>query len=147
MKIKRLLATLTCAALAALTLPAFASPGDPDIGFNPNPNGNVLSTSVQPDGKIIIGGGFTTVGGVTRIHIARINADGTLDAGFDPNVGGGTVNSTAVLADGKILIAGDFTTVGGAARNYIARINADGTLDAGFNPNLGFIREVMAKRR
>ena len=46
---------------------------------------------VQPDGKILIGGDFTTLspnGGaaVARNHIARLNPDGTLDTAFDPNV-------------------------------------------------------------
>src|SRR5438552_13755906 len=58
-------------------------------GFDPNANGTVRVVVVQPDGKILIGGDFTTVspnGGaaVTRNHIARLNPDGTLDA-FNPN--------------------------------------------------------------
>ena len=40
---------------------------------------------VQADGKILIGGGFTTIGGVARNRIARLNPDGSLDTGFDPN--------------------------------------------------------------
>ena len=45
-------------------------------GFDPNANGPVDVVVVQPDGKILIGGGFTTLspnGGptVTRNHIAR----------------------------------------------------------------------------
>src|SRR5437588_13073339 len=53
-------------------------------GFDPNVNGSVLPVVVQPDGKILIGGGFTTLapnGGetVTRNHIALLNPDTTLD--------------------------------------------------------------------
>ncbi|MFZ3375089.1 MAG: delta-60 repeat domain-containing protein, partial [Chthoniobacterales bacterium] len=53
-------------------------------GFNPNGNAPVRVVVVQPDGKILIGGDFTTLspnGGVavTRNHIARLNPDGTLD--------------------------------------------------------------------
>src|SRR4051812_8450622 len=45
-------------------------------GSDPNVNGSVLPVVVQPDGKILIGGGFTTLspnGGaaVTRTNIAR----------------------------------------------------------------------------
>ncbi len=94
----------------------------------------VYSVAVQADGKILLGGDFTTVGGTPRNHIARLNADGTLDTGFNPNANG-DVYSVAVQADGKILLGGNFTTVGGTARNHIARLNADGTLDTGFNPN------------
>src|SRR5216110_2666698 len=59
-------------------------------GFDPNANGTINVVVVQPDGKILIGGAFTTLspnGGaaVTRNHIARMNPDGTLDTAFDPN--------------------------------------------------------------
>ena len=113
-------------------------------GFDPNANGTVRAVVVQPDGKILLGGSFTTLspnGGaaVTRNRIARVNADGTLDTTFNPNASN-TVLSIAVQSDGKILLGGGFTTLspnGGAAvtRNRIARVNADGTLDAAFNPN------------
>ena len=43
-----------------------------------------IATAVQPDGKILIGGVFTTVLGVTRNNIARLNTDGTLDTAFRP---------------------------------------------------------------
>ena len=39
--------------------------------------------AVQADGKILVGG-FTTLGGQTRNCIGRLNADGTLDTGFNP---------------------------------------------------------------
>jgi hypothetical protein len=77
---------------------------------------------VQADGKVIIGGQFTTVAGTARNRIARLNADGTLDSTFDPNAND-DVRSTAVQADGKVIIGGFFTTVGGTARNNIARID------------------------
>ena len=48
----------------------------------------VHATAVQPDGKTILVGNFTQVLGQARNHIARLNADGTLDAGFDPNANG-----------------------------------------------------------
>ncbi|MGI8604664.1 MAG: hypothetical protein ACR2OZ_16960 [Verrucomicrobiales bacterium] len=114
-------------------------------GFDPNANSVIHAAVVQPDGKILIGGGFTTLspnGGapVTRNGIARLNPDGTLDAAFNPNTSGSSVFAIAVQPDGKILIGGDFTTLspnGGApvTRNRIARLNPDGTLDNVFDPN------------
>lgn len=117
-------------------------------GFDPNANFYVKVVAAQPDGKILIGGEFTSFspnggGAVTRNRIARLNADGSLDTTFDPNAGG-TVNSVVsvivVQPDGKILIGGDFATLvpnGGLAvpRNHIARLNPDGSLDTAFNPN------------
>jgi hypothetical protein len=77
-------------------------------GFDPNANGPVYVVVVQPDCKILIGGGFTTLAQrwtpVTRNHIARLNPDGTLDNAFDPNANN-FVNAIAVQADGKILRA------------------------------------------
>jgi uncharacterized delta-60 repeat protein len=84
---------------------------------------------VQADGKILVGGEFTT----PRNYIGRLNADGTLDSGFNPGPDG-NVYSLAVQADGKILVGGYFTTLGGQLCNRIGRLNADGTLDSGFNP-------------
>ena len=82
-------------------------------GFDPNANGAIRVVVVQPDGKILIGGDFTTLspnGGaaVTRNHIARLNPDGTLDTAFDPNAND-IVYAIAVQADGKILVGGAFT--------------------------------------
>src|SRR5687768_17379325 len=124
-------------------------------GFDPNANNLILAVVVQPDGKILIGGGFSTLspnGGaaVTRNGIARLNPDGTLDAAFDPNANG-SVNTIALQADGKIVIGGFFTTLspnGGVAvtRNRIARLNPDGTLDASFDPNAnGAVRSLAVQ--
>ncbi|MBN8459517.1 MAG: cadherin-like domain-containing protein [Verrucomicrobia bacterium] len=116
----------------------FLSPGllhaqTPD-GFDPNANNRVYSLAVQADSKLLIGGAFTAMSGVTRNRIARLNADGTLDGSFSPDANH-VVNSLAVQADGKILMGGFFTTVGGVTRNRIARLNANGSLDSSFNPN------------
>src|SRR5436190_5301507 len=92
-------------------------------GFDPNANSLVEVVLVQPDGKILIGGSFTSIapnGGsaVTRNRIARLNPDGSLDSTFNPNANA-VVYSLVVQADGKILAGGDFTTVGGQVRNRI----------------------------
>ncbi len=108
--------------------------GTLDSDFSPDTNGRVLALLVQPDGKALLGGSFTSLGGVTRNFVARLNVDGTLDTGFDPNLNG-QVNTLALQADGKILVGGGFTTVKGAARLRLARLNADGTLDGSFEPN------------
>jgi uncharacterized delta-60 repeat protein len=108
-----------------------------DTSFNPNANTNVLSIALQPDGKILVGGDFTTIGGEARSRIARLNSDGTVDTDFDPNIDSnpGSVFEIALQPDGKILVGGSFFTIGGVTRNNIARLNSDGTLDTSFNPN------------
>ena len=57
-------------------------------GFDPNADNVVRAVAVQPGGKILIGGDFTSVQGVARNRIARLNADGTVDTAFNPNANG-----------------------------------------------------------
>lgn len=98
------------------------------------------ATLLQPDGKIIIGGDFYNYHGIARSRIARLNSDGSLDAGFDPGLGvsnEGYVNAIALQNDGKIIIAGFFSAYNGIARLNIARLNPDGSLDGSFNSPLG----------
>jgi uncharacterized delta-60 repeat protein len=114
--------------------------GTLDATFDPGTGANdeVLRLALQSDGKVLIGGRFTEVGGVARNRIARLNANGTLDATFDPGTGtNGTPWHLALQPDGKVLIGGAFTEVNGVARNRIARLNANGTLDTTFNPGAG----------
>ena len=113
-------------------------------GFDPNANGTVRVVVVQPDGKILIGGDFTTLspnGGaaVFRKHIARLNPDGTLDTAFDPTANA-AVYAIALQADGKILVGGDFNknegiSIGGQMRNRIARLDATTGAADSFDPN------------
>ena len=104
---------------------------NPD-GFFP-PQGYVSSIAMAPDGKIFIGGAFTSYNGVDRGAVAKLNADGTLDIGFNPGAGANNVVSAlAIQNDGKVIIAGNFTSFNGVPRNCIARLNANGTLDTGF---------------
>src|SRR6185295_2728148 len=73
--------------------------GSLDATFDPgmSANNEVRSLAVQPDGKIIIGGLFTTYSGTSRNRIARLNADGSLDTSFDPGTGASsTVMSTTL---------------------------------------------------
>lgn len=119
-----------------------AAPGDVDAGFNPGAGARVYATAIQPDGKMLAGGGFTTIASESRNRLARFNANDSLDAGFNPNVNGDVYSITA-LPGGKVLIAGEFTTVGGVTRRYLARLNADGSPDPTFNSNVDGIFPVV----
>lgn len=128
----------------------------PDIGQVTDTNGTVHCMVLQPDGKILIGGNFSSIGGQPREGIARINANGTVEDTSTFNIGtgvvhlstgGGGVHSMALQPDGKILIGGIFTTVNGLSRNYIARLLPDGTVEdtttfnTGAGPNT-YIRAI-----
>ncbi len=134
----KLFLTLTIS-LIALHLQISAQSLTLDAGFNAGVrDSRVLSyVSVQqPDGKVLVGGSFSFVNGISKIGFTRLNADGTIDTTFNPGGSGtgGGVLDIIVLGDGKILIAGDFVSYNGTAIAKLARLNADGTLDTTFNP-------------
>jgi uncharacterized delta-60 repeat protein len=121
----------------ALASIAQAAPGDIDRAFNGGMrfNGAVASAALQPDGKLVIGGAFTTLGGGWANRVARLNTDGTLDRTFE--VGKGPdANVTIVLRqdDGKFLVAGHFTNFNGFERRGVVRLEANGAVDASFVP-------------
>ena len=119
--------------------------GSSDSSFGPAVNNAVRAVVVQPDGRILIGGQFTTLGGglgmVPRNYLARVNADVRPTPASIP-VRTPSCSLFALQADQKILVGGDFTTLGGGglgttARAQIGRLNADGSLDTSFNPGAG----------
>src|SRR6266568_2733999 len=120
-------------------------------GFDPNANSLVTVVVVQPDGKILVGGNFTTLspnGGaaVPRNRIARLNPDGTLDTAFNPNANA-QVNAIALQADGKILVGGFFNrarSIGGQTRNYIARLDPTTGAADSFDPNANYFVHAIA---
>jgi hypothetical protein len=101
-------------------------------------NGEVRDILPQANGKIIIGGTFTTLrnaantNDVTRSRLARLNENVTLDESFSQNLNG-DVRVLFELADQKFLVGGAFSNIGGVNRSRMARLNADGSLDNSFN--------------
>jgi uncharacterized delta-60 repeat protein len=95
-------------------------------------NGGVDAVVVLADGKILIGGSFTTINNQRANRIARLNSDGTLDTTFDAGVGpNDSVSVIVAQPDGKILISGYFTSFAGTSTGYftVIRLNANGSLD------------------
>ncbi|MDX2188374.1 MAG: T9SS type A sorting domain-containing protein [Bacteroidota bacterium] len=114
--------------------------GSIDSSFNLGlgPNSIIYDIAIQPDGKIIVGGAFSSYNGINCSAIARLNSDGTLDNTFIKGIiVNGRINSIAIQNDGKILIGGPFYTYQGILSKQIARLNLDGSLDISFNPGTG----------
>jgi uncharacterized delta-60 repeat protein len=97
----------------------------------PRAQDNIKALAVQPDGKWVVGGEFTSIGGQARNYLARVNADGSVDAAFNPDASNG-VTAVVVQPDGKLLAGGYFGNIGGVPRGLLARLYADGTVDGGF---------------
>lgn len=88
----------------------------------------VNAIAIQTDGKILIGGTFTTVRGSTANRIARLNAiDGSLDNTFSGSFTQ-TVNAIKIRSDGKILV--------GANSGASCLLNADGTVNLQFSSTI-----------
>ena len=96
--------------------------------------GLVNKVLVQPDGKFLIGGTFSTIASNIRGRIARLNADGTLDNTFNPPGGANdVVYDIDLQTDGKVVLVGQFTALNGNSNmQKVGRLNADGTLDTSF---------------
>jgi uncharacterized delta-60 repeat protein len=102
-------------------------------------NSSVTSIILQPDNKILVGGGFSTYSGTSRNRIIRLNTDGTIDNTFTIGDGfDGFVQSIILQSDNKILVGGSFSTYSGITRNCITRLNTGGTIDNTFNIGDGF---------
>jgi uncharacterized delta-60 repeat protein len=147
---KRTFTHILAIGLLALTLGIGghgAAPGALDTTFDP---GEILwqgfafpafkhAIVLQPDGKVVIGGQFDTVGGVSRILIARLNPNGTLDTSFNTPlqtilISGsqeGEVYDILQQPDGKFIVSGYFNVAG--QWKTVVRLNNDGSLDGSFN--------------
>lgn len=134
-----------------------------DPSFNSNISGGQVNCVLPlPDGKIMIGGMFTSfiypgVGGVSQPDLARLHEDGSRDESFTTALEahsiaeGVDVYDIEMQADGKILVCGAFKGAysgSGANRKFlersnIVRLNADGTVDESFNVSLnGGVHDV-----
>lgn len=129
---------LLCAAVACCLAPAAAGAqpvlSPPIDGVFAG--GQVSAIARQPDGKVVVAGTFDHVNGVPRHFLARLNADGSLDTGWDANPDGG-VGALTVDAAGDVFVGGSFQHIGGLARAGLAKLSAagTGTADATWNPN------------
>jgi hypothetical protein len=101
-----------------------ATTGAIDTGFAPNVNGTVTSMVQVPGSTdLIIGGNFTSVNGVARQRLARINSTtGAVVTSF-------TATASAIVQDmtlvgSNIVVGGNFQQVSGVARSRLAMISA-----------------------
>lgn len=99
--------------------------------------GNFAQVTLQPDGRILIAGDLVRFRGVTRNHIARLNANGSVDESYARGLGVNSgVSSVLSLPNGQTFISGAFTTVRAINRVGMARLNADGSGDSGFDSGI-----------
>ncbi len=100
------------------------------LGFD----GEVKTIEKQYDGKLLIGGSFSSYNSSVSNNIIRLNTDGTLDNtlaignGFD-----GMVEEMLILSNNKILVSGVFSNLDNNPVNTFIKLNLNGTIDPNFD--------------
>ncbi|WP_228519080.1 T9SS sorting signal type C domain-containing protein [Flavobacterium sp. LC2016-12] len=126
--------------------------GSRDMNFNVGLGADAIIEVivVQPDKKILVGGRFGSFNGQLISRLIRLNADGSIDSGF--NVGNGFdkyIYAIALQSDGKIIVGGNFLSYNGSAQKRIVRLNSNGSLDATFQSGSGFskgdVRSILVQ--
>ncbi len=108
------------------------SDGTLDSSFNASLGGGteVYTILAQTDGKYLISGNFSSVGGFSRTNYARLNNDGTIDSSF--NIGNGMAGTTVIVQqpDGKYIYRANDSITGNF--RLVKRLNSDGSNDSTF---------------
>lgn len=115
--------------------------GSLDIDLTPTGViGNQFDIALQDDGKILVSAAFVEAGNYYNTKLLRINADGSIDSGFNTNSISGAsdkgITKIIILPDGKIIIGGSFNITGSNSVS-IVRLNANGTIDTAFKTGTG----------
>jgi uncharacterized delta-60 repeat protein len=114
--------------------------GTLDTGFNPGtgfPTGTTVSNvEIQEDGKIIVGGNFTSYNGTTGLQsLCRLNHDGTIDTTFQTSFTGGTEYTCfrpLYLQTGQILLPIQIFSGVTFINSNFYRLNNNGSIDTSF---------------
>ena len=107
-------------------------------------NGSVYDINVQTNGKILVGGAFTSYDNSLYNYIIRLDSDGTIDDNFLCGTGFDNITRTIALQDNSILIGGDFISYDGSTANHIIRLNSNGRIDDSFIMGVGFDTTVRS---
>jgi uncharacterized delta-60 repeat protein len=89
--------------------------------------GTVRKMLVLANGKVVVGGDFSSIGEVARPGLARLNADGSVDLGFDCGSGVSGVRSMLLLENGDLLVGGGFGDFNGGSCVGVAQIRMEMT--------------------
>jgi uncharacterized delta-60 repeat protein len=98
---------------------------------------DLKQAKLRQNGQIMVAGHFRTVNGQSRTTVARLNANGTLDADFDAQVAinkGTNIQAYRVAeVNGKYLVAG-YVIDDGLNGGFLTRLTSTGALDTTFGP-------------
>jgi uncharacterized delta-60 repeat protein len=102
-------------------------------------DGIVDALALQADGKLLVGGFFTTYSGVSKNRIVRLNSNGTIDNSYSIGSGfsGGGVYQIKLKSNGQAIVVGEFTGYNGSSTNRIAQLTTAGGLVYDFGGTTG----------
>lgn len=143
--------------VGGLGLVKLSQDGVQDTSFPSIEANGAVNTMIPLDaGGFLLGGSFSSINNTTNTsHLAKINADGTIDTVFASNwanpivysTGGNAIKSAVIAPDGSIFIGGifedvdiilpDSTTI---RRDFILKLNSNGTINSDFSVNMGLLR-------
>jgi uncharacterized delta-60 repeat protein len=96
---------------------------------------------LDSNGKLYVGGFFTSYNGTGANRIIRLNSDGSIDTNFvyGTGINSGFVSHIEIDSSGKIFVCGSlFTSYNGTTANRIVKLNSDGSIDTSFSTGTGF---------
>ena len=119
------------------TVVRYGSDGTADARFKPPVITGTSLPIVQgmvldAEGRILIGGAFTAIDGVSRGNIARLNRDGSRDDSFSVDGANGPVSAIEMQNDDRIVVGGKFSRFNGLNVTNIVRLFPDGSIDPTF---------------
>jgi uncharacterized delta-60 repeat protein len=112
------------------------------------PANEITDMDLLPDGRPVLSGHFTSIGGLARNNMAVLELNGAVNTTFvPPAFSGGAPTDIMALPDGRVLAGGQFNSV--TASPTLAGwvvLNASGTRDANVNTTGtgGIYRPVFA---
>ena len=110
---------------------------DTTFNMGSGTNTSIFTSTIDENGKILIGGDFTSYSGSSQSYITRINTDGTRDTTFRGEFNN-SVYDILPVSQSKILIGGSFSVYSGSNAYRIVRVNSNGNIDTTFqNPGIG----------
>lgn len=106
--------------------------GSIDSTFKPAVDREVRGIILQPDGRMIVAGAFSSANGAGPRNLARLNSNGSLDLTFPGSAPDAPIIGLFLQPDGRFLIRSQRIRSGTLVRTNVARLNADGGLDPSF---------------
>lgn len=118
-----------------------STPASIDTSVIPSggPNFYARALLIEPTGRLVVGGYFTSFLTGLRDKVARLTPSYGLDGSFRPESFSLDLNplsgvmALARQSDGRYLAAGDFSDIDRTSRRHLARLREDGKFDSSFS--------------